>query len=441
MRDAQLRRCLAIADSAAAAGVFIRRFSAAAGCGPAHGVQPLQGVPLTIKGNIDVAGFVTTAGSRLLANAEPAKEDAPVVARLRALGARLLGHTNMTEFAFSGLGINPHYGTPRNPAFPTVRHIPGGSSAGAAVCVALGIAPVALGTDTGGSVRIPAAFCGVVGFKPTASQIPMAGVLPLSTSLDCVGLLATTVADCRTVFELIRDPGAARQVPRAARLPHTLRLAMVRGYVDDDLDPEVEAALAAFCRRLRDAGVSVSELVIPEVAGIPSMHAKGTLVAVEAYRWHRHYLQRQAHLYDPRVLARIQRGADVSAEHYRDLQHARAAFADAFSARVAPFDAVVWPTTPISAPLLDDLADAAVYDRCNLRVLRNSTIANLADGCAISIPSPDSQVPCGITLAAARGRDAHLLEVATVIEAILGGRRGVGTVCLRDFAPELASEH
>jgi len=440
---ASLMQALAIADSTQAADVFIRRFADSRSIidresdqSPSRSsAQALRGVPITVKDNFDVAGFITTAGSRLLAAAKPALTDAPVVARLRAAGAVILGHTNMTEFAFSGLGINPHYGTPRNPAFRNDTHIPGGSSSGAAVSVALGITPVALGTDTGGSVRIPAAFCGLVGFKPTARHISRDGVLPLSTSLDSVGVIATAVADCRTVFELIRDQPSDPRARRPRPALSALRLAVVRGYVDEDIEPDVGNAIQAFMQRLRDAGASLSEIRIPELAAIPAMQAKGTLSAAEAYAWHQTYLAQHGEMYDPRVRARIERGASISAEQYRDLQEARATFARMFSSRIAPFDAVLWPTTPISAPRLDALTAAESYDRCNLRVLRNSTIVNLADGCAISLPCPQSTVPAGMTLAARHGQDAHLLDVAEIIEEAANLSQPAGTFRLADFFP------
>ncbi|MBS0364682.1 MAG: amidase [Proteobacteria bacterium] len=424
---ASLIHCLEIAESSSAEAVFIRRFRIGHGIAVGEAARSrrdnprLRGVPVTIKNNIDVAGYPTSAGAALLAQAAPAGSDAPVVARLRGAGAVLLGHTNMTEFAFSGLGINPHFGTPANPAYPAERHIPGGSSSGAAVSVALGIAPVAIGTDTGGSVRIPAALCGLAGFKSTARAVPTAGVVPLSITLDSMGVIAGSVADCRTVFEVIRDAGPGGAAAPVPLLPAALRLAVVRGYVDEDLEPPVQRAVDSSLRRLREAGIALTDIEIPELAQIPEMNARGTLSAAEAWAWHRKYLPANRDRYDPRVLARIERGATISAETYRDLLQERAVFARAFTLRITPFDAVLWPTVPITAPPLQALTDRDAYDRCNLRVLRNPTIVNLADGCAISLPCPDSPQPVGITLAAPRGHDLRLLAVAALVEQALRG--------------------
>jgi aspartyl-tRNA(Asn)/glutamyl-tRNA(Gln) amidotransferase subunit A len=356
----------------------------------------------------------TTAGSRVLANAAPAAKDSMVVAKLRSAGFIVIGRTNMTEFAFSGLGLNPHYGTPLNPAFPGERRIPGGSSSGAAVSVALGIVPAAVGTDTGGSVRIPAAFCGLTGFKPTGSAISREGLLPLSSSLDAVGIIARSVADCGAMFDTLRDcQGPVRvQIPR-----QRIRLGVVSTYVQADMDNHVANAFADAIDRLSKAGVGVEPIAVPELAEIPDMMRLVTLPAAEAAAWHALLLDRRDE-YDPRVLVRILAGGSMKASDYVRLIERRRAMITAVAARITGFDALVWPTVPFIAPTIDSLSDDKAYHDANGLALRNSTVANLLDYCAISIPCPFPGAPVGLTLTAAHGADDQLLNVAGTIQSL-----------------------
>src|SRR5215471_9997033 len=243
--------------------------------------SPLAGIPVSIKNLCDVAGETTLAGSRALDDAPPAKADAPVVARLRAAGAVIVGSTNMSEFAFSGVGFNPHYGTPGNPA--DRKRVPGGSSSGAAVSVADRMAVAALGTDTGGSVRIPAAVCGIVGFKPTARRVPIDGVVPLSTSLDSIGPLANSVECCAIVDAVFAGEPVA--VPEAAPLTG-LRFGIPKQIVMDDLDPVVAKAFERACTALAAKGVKVDQIDLPQLNELPAINAKGGFAASEAYAWH-----------------------------------------------------------------------------------------------------------------------------------------------------------
>lgn len=380
---------------------------------------PLLGVPFTVKDNFDLMGQPTTAGSRILVDAPPARHDAPVVERLRRSGCVLLGRTNMTEFAFSGLGINPHYGTPANPAFKGEYRIPGGSSSGAAVSVALGIVPFAIGTDTGGSIRIPAALCGLTGFKPTASAISRDGVLPLSTTLDGVGVIAQKVADCAAIFDIIRDSAGGSRAPIPGR---RIRLGLVRNYVTEGLEPQVEKALADSVDRLSQAGVLIEPILLPELDAIPDMMAHATFPAVESAVWHSARIGegRDAD-YDPRVLTRIRAGVSMKAMDYVGLAQWRTHLIADITTRVAGLDALVWPTVPFLAPLLADLEDDGAYAAANALSLRNSTVANLFDGCAISIPCSTAGPPVGMTLATLGGRDDHLLSVASTVQSILKG--------------------
>jgi aspartyl-tRNA(Asn)/glutamyl-tRNA(Gln) amidotransferase subunit A len=426
---ASVERSLARADQPDARSVFTLRLdnearaaaaAADAAMAPnAPSALPFLGVPVTVKDNFDLRGHATTAGSKLLLDAAPAMSDATVVQRLRRAGFVLLGRTNMTEFAFSGLGMNPHYGTPVNPAFAGESRIPGGSSSGAAVSVALGIVPAAIGTDTGGSIRIPAAFCGLTGLKPTASAVSRAGVLPLSSTLDTVGVIAPSVEDCAAVFDVIRDrPG----VPRIRIASHRIRLGRVETYVQDDLDPDVAQAFDAAVERLQAAGMGVERLAVPELAGIPQMMQEASFSAAEAAAWHAPFLAAgRGAEYDPRVLGRIRAGERMTAPAYVRLIEQRTALISHVATRMAGLDALIWPTVPFTAPSLESLSEDAAYYAANTRVLRNSTVANLLDGCAISIPCSITGAPVGLTLMALRGCDDHLLQIAAAAQSILQG--------------------
>jgi len=349
----------------------------------------------------------------LLGDAAPAADDAEAVRLVKEAGFIVLGRTNMTEFAFSGLGINPHHGTPANPRFAGERRIPGGSSSGAAVSVARDIVPVALGTDTGGSVRIPAALCGLVGFKPTASSISTKGVLPLSTTLDGVGVIANRVEDCGRLFEILRT--TRPNPPEVA----SKRLAVVENYVFDDCDPAVASAVAETLARLEDAGFEIERIRLPFLEDIAEAMHGGTFPGAEAFAWHRPFLAagRRAD-YDPRVVSRIEAGERVDAAAYSRLVAWRSEFIAEFERAAAPFAALLWPTVPLIAPRIDELTEEGAYWRANALMLRNSTIANLADGCALSLPCPGG-LPAGLTLAAPGGADDRLLALARAAETAL----------------------
>src|SRR5476651_1722456 len=300
---------------------------------------PLAGIPVSIKNLCDVAGETTLAGSKALDDAPPAKADAPVVARLRAAGAVIVGSTNMSEFAFSGIGFNPHYGTPGNPA--DRRRVPGGSSAGAAVSVGDRMAVVALGTDTGGSVRIPSAVCGLVGFKPTARRVPIDGVVPLSTSLDSIGPLANSVECCAIVDAVFAAEPI--DVPDAVPLAG-LRFAVPKQFVMDDLEPVVATAFERACKALSAKGVKIEHIDLPQLNELPAINAKGGFAASEAFAWHQKLIARRGNLYDPFVAPRILRGKEMSAADYIDLLHARADLQKRVAAITSNYDAVIMPT-------------------------------------------------------------------------------------------------
>ncbi len=381
--------------------------------------SPLDGMPVSVKDLFDIAGQTTCAGSVLLRDAPAAVCNATVVDRLLAAGAVIVGRTNMTEFAYSGLGLNPHHGTPRNPWDRQSGRIPGGSSSGAAVSVTDGMAVAAVGTDTGGSVRIPSALCGLAGFKPTARRVPMDGVLPLSTALDSVGPLAASVRCCAILDAVL----AGEPIPPSIWTDlRDTRLAVPTDVVLDDLDDAVAAAFEAACERLSALGARLHRVPVPEFAELPEINARGTLIAAEAWAWHRGHIENHASLYDPRVVSRIQFGAKITAADYIQLLSARQRWIAAVQARMRHFDAMLMPTVPHAAPRIDTLQqDEAAYFRANGLMLRNPTLINFLDGCALSIPChAPGQAPVGLMLAGVGGSDARILALGHAVETALG---------------------
>lgn len=377
----------------------------------------LAGIPVSVKDLFDVAGQVTTAGSTVLATAPAAQSDCIAVARLRAAGAVLVGRTNMVEFAFSGVGINPHFGTPVNPADRTIARIPGGSSSGAAVSVATGAAFVGLGSDTGGSIRIPAALCGIVGFKSTARQVPSTGCVPLSTSLDTVCALTRSVRDAVTVHEVLSD----RRVLLAGKPLSACRLAVARTQMQDGLSRTVATAFEQSLQVLRQAGAQIEEIALNEIDELASINATGGLSAAQSYAWHRKLIAAHEAQYDPRVAQRILRGARMSAADYIDLLAARQDWISRMQARLRRFDAVLSPTVPIVAPSIASvLTDNDEFFRINALLLRNTSVVNMLDGCAISIPChTPGQLPVGLMIWHAALHDDALLDLALQVESAL----------------------
>ncbi|WOP15444.1 amidase [Ottowia sp. SB7-C50] len=384
--------------------------------------SPLEGLPVSIKDLLDVAGQVTTAGSVVLKDAPAAERSAPVIERLVAAGAVIVGRTNMTEFAFSGLGLNPHYGTPRNP-WDRVGggRIPGGSSSGAAVSVTDGMAVVGIGSDTGGSVRIPSALCGLTGFKPTQRRVPTAGALPLSTSLDSIGPLAATVHCCAVVDAILAGQTA---VAPPARNVRDARLAVPDTLVLNDLDDAVASAFERACARLSAAGARLQRIAVPEFTELGQLHARGTLAGAEAWAWHRPLLAERGNAYDPRVGLRLRGGEAMGAADYIDLLAARRRWIAQVEARIAGFDALLMPTVPIVAPRVDALRDSdPAYFAANGLILRNPTLINFLDGCALSLPChAEGEPPVGLMLAGAGGQDAHVLALGRAVESLLLNR-------------------
>jgi aspartyl-tRNA(Asn)/glutamyl-tRNA(Gln) amidotransferase subunit A len=384
-------------------------------------LSPLAGIPVSIKDLFDIEGQVTRAGSRALADSPPAKADAPSVARLRRAGAVIVGRTNMSEFAFSGLGLNPHYGTPRSPwraHVPGDARIAGGSSSGAAASVADGMAAIALGTDTGGSIRIPAALCGLSGFKPTASRIPRQGGVPLSKTLDSFGPIGVSVACCALVDRILA--GREPDVP-ASRPLEGVRLGVLTHYVTDGVETPVANAVSAAINHLAAAGALVEDVRFAPLDRLPEI-SRFPLVAIEAYAWHRKLMAERGAQYDPRVLGRLKRAESASAADYIELCEARAAMIEAARTTLwQRFDAIVCPTVPVVPPRIAELEqDDDLFLRTNALILRNPTAFNFLDACALSLPChPRGEAPVGLMLAGAPNNDDTLLSIGRAVEAVL----------------------
>jgi aspartyl-tRNA(Asn)/glutamyl-tRNA(Gln) amidotransferase subunit A len=379
--------------------------------------SPFAGIPVSIKDLFDIRGQVTRAGSRALEDSAPAEADAPVVARLRQAGFIVIGRTNMTEFAYSGIGINPHFGTPKSVWNRKEGHVPGGSSSGAAVSIADRMAYGALGTDTGGSCRIPAAYNGIVGFKPTQRRVPLDGGVPLSFSLDSFGPLANSVACCAVLDAVL---AAEPILPLTSRPIKGMRLAVPATVVLDDLDEAVAKTFERALETLSRQGARIERIEVPEFHDVGVMNAKGGFSAAESYAWHRYLLTSKGDMYDPRVRVRILRGEALSAADYVDLVIARRSLIARTNARLAPYDALVMPTTANTPPRIADLADDKAFAAANLRSLRNCLLINMVDGCAISLPAHrEGDVPVGLMLAASGGSDRRIFELAAGIEGAI----------------------
>jgi aspartyl-tRNA(Asn)/glutamyl-tRNA(Gln) amidotransferase subunit A len=379
---------------------------------------PLDGAIVSIKDLFDVAGEPTLAGSLMLRDAPPAAADAPVVMRLRRAGAVILGKTAMTEFAFTAIGDNPHHGTPGNAADPA--RIPGGSSSGAGVSAAEGTSDIAIGSDTGGSVRIPAALNGVVGFKPTARRVPLKGAFPLSPTLDSIGPLARSVAECAAADAVMagEEPQALQPLPLAG-----MRIGIPRGLLFGDTEPEVAAVLDDCIRKLELTGATVSDLGIDDLlAEMRAATRRASIAAMEGAEIHADWLATEAKTpVDPHVSGPLSRAAAIPAPVYIRALRRRGELVATMDERLSRFDALALPTVPILAPPIAAMADEAIRDRAEGLLLRNTQVANQFDLCAISLPMPGPGLPAGLMLVARGGHDRRLLAMAAAVEALLKG--------------------
>jgi aspartyl-tRNA(Asn)/glutamyl-tRNA(Gln) amidotransferase subunit A len=379
--------------------------------------SPVDGLPVSVKDLFDVAGDVTRAGSRILEKSPAAKKDAAAVARLRAAGAVLIGRTNMVEFAFGGVGLNPHYGTPKNPYDRATGRVPGGSTSGGAVAQADGMCVMALGSDTRGSIRQPAALCGVTGFKPTARRVPREGAFPLSLTLDSIGPLANSVACCALYDAILAgEPAAALpEIPAQG-----LRLLLPRSSALEDLDNHVTKTFVSTLSRLTRAGAALTEVKTPAFDRQGDYFKGGGYAGAEAYHVHKPYLGRLAE-YDPRVGKRVLLGRDISAADYLALGDVRAAFIREVETLAAPYDAIIMPTVPCVAPTIAETeASDDEYFRWNFRIMRNTGLVNFFDGCAVTLPChATGTAPVGLMVCGTAMSDRRVLAVAAAVEQAL----------------------
>jgi aspartyl-tRNA(Asn)/glutamyl-tRNA(Gln) amidotransferase subunit A len=420
---ARLEQALARLDARADGAIFTRLYTESARraadaadqrAASGESLGPLDGLIVTIKDLFDVAGETTTAGSSMLRGAPPAKVDAPIVARLKAAGAVILGKTNMSEFAYSGLGLNPHWGTAGN-ACDRAR-VPGGSSSGAGVAAGLGIGEIAIGTDTGGSVRIPAALNGVVGFKPSAPRVPRDGAYPLSYTLDSIGPLAQSVTLCAMADAVMAGEAwtGLAPAPLAGR-----KVAVVEEFLGDT-EPEVMAAFEASLKCLEAAGMQVTRAAIGDlILEMRETLAQGPIVPVEAAEVHASHLETNRAEFDPQVLARILQGLDVPAPRYVASLRRRLSLIAALSARLAEGLLLAMPTTPMVAPTIAKVTDAEAFRAINALMLRNTSFGNFFDLCGISLPMPKAGMPAGLMLMGAHGSDKALLSLSLAVEPLL----------------------
>ncbi len=380
-------------------------------------LPPYAGIPISVKDLFDIKGRATTAGSKLLKNAPPAMQDARIISNLKKAGFIILGSTNMTEFAYSGLGLNPHYGTPFNPYEREIGRIPGGSSSGAAISITDSFAAGAIGTDTGGSCRIPAALCGIVGFKPTQNRVSRHGTIPLSPSLDSVGPLAATVKSCAILDSVISEE---RYILKNGLPLKNLTFGIPREPMLDDMDEHVSKTFETILTTLSNAGVKIREISLSELMDIPHINKNGGIAAAEAYAWHRELLEKSFDEYDPRVSTRIVNWVGQTDDDYRDLIAARGQTIKNVTAKIRNFDALICPTIPTIAPTIKSLENDDEYLRQNMLMLRNPSLINFLDGCSISIPCHHpGEAPVGLMLSADHGEDQRLLAIAASVEKLL----------------------
>ena len=405
------RACLTVYADAARAAADAADARARAG----GSLGPLDGSIVSIKDLFDVVGEPTRVGSIILRDAPSAKADAVAVRRLRAAGAVIVAKTNMAEFAFTGIGANPHYGTPGNPADRS--RVPGGSSSGAAVAAADGMCEIAIGSDTGGSTRIPAAFCGIVGFKPSKYRVPTDGAFPLSYTLDSIGPMAKTVAQCAAADAVMADEEAWTVTPAPLS---GLRIGIVQGMPLSELNPIVSARFDAATKALARVGVRLSDERLALLDDMVRLNAKFTLASVEGFAIHRERLDQRGADFDPDVRARLEPARSISAADYIASTRERAVLVRGMADRLADLDALVMPTVPIIAPTLAEVSGSreafAVQNRLSLR---NTAIVNYFDLCAISLPLPrEGGLPVGLMLVAKNGDDRKLFRIAAAVERL-----------------------
>ena len=371
----------------------------------------LRGLIITIKDLFDVKGYRTRGGSVFI-DPIPSNKDAECIALLRSSGGLLFGHTNMTELAYSGLGINPHYGTPENPIYKG--SVPGGSTSGGAVSIATGIADITIGTDTGGSTRIPAAYTGITGFKPTQDSISRNGCLTLSNTLDSVGVMAKNIRLCKLAFEVMRKDKTILQDNNSSK---NITLTIPKNFGFDDIQPDIEQGFDLAKKKIIDAGINIEEVDLPILESYKKIPL-WQFAAVECQtEYYDSYLE-APDLIDPNILKRMDRANEVKAVEYALLLKVRQQMITNYNENFGNHF-LLMPTVTIKPPLIKDCDDIAFYDKANLISLKNTTLANFMNGCSISIPFKNRDTTLGIMINGSTNMDQNLLDIGKVIEEIL----------------------
>lgn len=386
-------------------------------------VPVLAGIPITLKDLFDVREQKTLAGSKVLTDIAPkAREDAEVVAHLREAGLMFLGRTNMSEFAFSGMGLNPNYPSLYSVWDQDNKRLPGGSSSGSAVSVAMGIVPGTLGSDTTGSCRIPAAFNGIVGMKPSRGHLSLRGVYPLSHSCDAPGPLAVDVDSCFLLYQLMQGKQFDELPELTPAQPESLHLLIPEGIVMQDLDPDVEAAFNQSIKRMEDAGIKISRQPIEAIEQSVDMFFNRNTVIYEAWHLHKELMESNGDEYDPYVYQRVLSGKEISQEEQETRYAEKAAIIDRYNQAMQSLgvDALVYPTVSCIPPKTSETDDPNNIGKVNLRCLRNTSSVNYVDGCAVSLPCHETgAAPVGLMLSSIKGDDDRLLEISAAVEMII----------------------
>ncbi len=381
----------------------------------------LDGVPIGWKDLFDMEGRTTTAASVVLKSDPPAKADAALVAAGKRAGMVSIGTLNMTEFAYSGIGLNPHYGTPRNP-HGKVHCSPGGSSSASGVVVAKGLLPVAIGTDTGGSIRIPASFNGVIGYKTSTGHYPMDGVFPLSRSFDTLGPLTQTVEDCVIVDAVLRGLKASKIKSRSVR---ELEFLVPTNVVFDGAEDAIQANFEAALSRISKAGGKIRRVTLPAFDSILKLvTTRGNILGAEALHVHWERVNGpDAQRMDKRVVQRIKLAEKMTVVDLVEVMQQRKLLMAQANALIG--DAiVVCPTTPhVAMPIAPLEADVEEFFRVNAKTLRNTMLGNFLDWCGLSIPSgtDHDNMPTGFLMSAPHGRDADILSSGLALESLIRG--------------------
>lgn len=376
-------------------------------------LPPLAGMPVSVKANVDVAGWTTNAGSRVLEGEPAADVDAPLVAALRRAGAIVLAQTNMVEFAFGALGQNEHFGNPLTPLYANEARLPGGSSSGAAVSVAVGLVDAAVGTDTSGSVRLPASYCGISGFKPTQGRYSKAGIVPLAPTFDTPGFLARSIEMCDRLDAAV----TSRQFQAVSEGSlQGKRFIVPWTFVERNSDASVLAAFSEAVSVLVAAGAEITDLDLDYLPDIGDLARQGLIIPVEGCVSLQSYLESRASLFDPVIRQRILVGNDGRAVDYVRALQGFAELSTRYHADTASFDAVLTPTGPSEPPLVSEIADTQRYLEINLRALKFTEFANRINVPSLAVPIGERDEGIGLLANGRFGEDVELLSVGRLIE-------------------------